>query len=238
MLGDATAGSAPVLTDASADLCSQEGVVVAVAAVSAGFRASTTPSGAAPTPFCLAPGSAGDARDGFANALAVVCSAPGSAGDAPLLLGIEALSLLNAPLETAPRAAQRGLLCPVLCGLLSLQLWLRPAPASGRAPRLAAPRLRRSARRLSLGGRAGAMASPTHSPPSARRLTRRVTRRCYSGSRRSRCSTRCRCSTAPRAVQRGLCPALCELLRLISTSASLLAADRCSRAPRSAQHGL
>jgi len=74
VLGDATSGSAPVLTDASADLCSHEGVVAGVSAASAGFGASVI--GAAPAPFCPAAGS-------------------GSAGDAPLLLEIEKLSLLE-----------------------------------------------------------------------------------------------------------------------------------------------
>jgi len=76
VLSGATAGSALVLTDGSAGLSGHEGVVAGASAASAGFRASV--SDAPPPPVCSAAG-----------------SASGSTGSAPLLFGIEALSLLE-----------------------------------------------------------------------------------------------------------------------------------------------
>jgi len=115
VLDNVTSGSAPMRTDASAGLCSQEGVIADVSAASAGFGASV--SDAAPAPVCLAAGSASGslscpAPTPFDAAPAPVCSAAGSAsgslscpaptplrsapsstGNVPLLLEIESLSL-------------------------------------------------------------------------------------------------------------------------------------------------
>jgi len=82
VLDNVTSGSAPMRTDASAGLCSHEGVVAGVSAASTGFGASV--SDAAPAPVCLATGSASGslscpAPTPFDAAPAPVCSAAGSA---------------------------------------------------------------------------------------------------------------------------------------------------------------
>jgi len=115
MLDDVTSGYAPMRTDASAGLCSQEGIVAGVTAASASFGASV--SDAAPAPVCSAAGSAPGSLScpapmPFDAAPAPACSAagpasgslscpaptplclvPSSTGNAPLLLEIESLSL-------------------------------------------------------------------------------------------------------------------------------------------------